>query len=98
MTDQLFTEGVPHMSADSAEEPTFPLQLPFQIVDSTLFRAGRILLQYDQAQDLVSVSVTELLGADQGKPRTLLLWLTRDQLRASAAQARAVARQGRDQA
>lgn len=97
MTEQLFTESVPLPPADSAEEPTLPLQIPFQIVDSTLFRAGRILLQYDPAKDLVQVSVTELRGADQGKPQTLVVWLTRDQLRVSAAQARAVARQGRDQ-
>lgn len=60
-----------------------------------MFRLGQFTLQYSQDNDLVQLTLTEMLGADQGTPRTLELFTTRLQLKTLADSALRVAARGR---
>jgi probable phosphoglycerate mutase len=85
--DQLFAGGI----VAPPPEATGDLLTP----EPVTFRAGNFSLQYDQTQDRGVVEITELLGADQGTPRTLTVWATRGQLSSLSAQAKQVASRGR---
>jgi uncharacterized repeat protein (TIGR03847 family) len=85
--DALFSSGIP--AADPGE--TGVLRDP----EPVLFRGGQFALKYENNNDQVMLDVTELLGVDQGTPRVLRLWLTRQQLRAVGQQARRAAERGR---
>lgn len=85
--DTLFAGGIVAPSPEAPGELLTP--------EPVAFRAGKFSLQYDQSQDRGAVEITELLGADQGPPRTLTVWATREQLSSVSAQAKHVASRGR---
>jgi probable phosphomutase (TIGR03848 family)/uncharacterized repeat protein (TIGR03847 family) len=62
--------------------------------EQTLFRIGKLGLQYNNSIDLFDVEVIEMLGKDQGTPEVVHLWITRPQLRVLADHARTIARSG----
>lgn len=85
--DKLFTGA---LDAPALGEPV-ALRDP----QTSVFRAGKIALQYDQNDDMIMLEFTELLGAEQGTPRRFKVWGTRQQMRTLGEQARQVARRGR---
>ena len=72
-----------------------PAALPFTTPDNFVFHVGRIALEYDSERLRLHLTLTELLGEEQGTPRQMHLHLAPEQAQALAAQARRVA-QGTD--
>lgn len=72
-----------------------PITVPaLRVPESVMFRAGHFALQYKGEADLIGLEISELRGIDQGTPATLLVWATRQQMRAVTDHARRVARSG----
>jgi probable phosphomutase (TIGR03848 family)/uncharacterized repeat protein (TIGR03847 family) len=78
-----------------ADSSTMRVEVPvLQKPDSTLFRAGQFGLQYNQDIGLIELSISEMLGQDQGRPNALNLWVSQPQLQTLAEHAVQVARSG----
>lgn len=90
--DDLFVTLGPDLDVETQPGDIPALAAP----ESMLFRAGKFTLQYDHDSSLVCITLEEMLGADQGTPRTIRLWATRRQIKALGKHARQVAQRGRD--
>jgi probable phosphoglycerate mutase len=85
-----FLSGIPSEDQHESSVEVPVLHNP----DQTLFRAGQFGLQYNQDVKLIELTVTEMIGQDQGTPNTLQLWVSRSQLQTLADYAQQVARSG----
>jgi probable phosphoglycerate mutase len=93
----LLADEIDKLFASGLEAPALDEPVPLREGQSSVFRAGKIALQYEQNDDMIMIEFTELLGAEQGTPRVLKVWCTRQQARTLGEQARQVARRGRSE-
>lgn len=91
----LLADEVEKLFAGGADLPDLAEPTTLRDPQSSVFRAGKIALQFEQNNDMILLEFTELLGAEQGQPRLLKVWGSRQQVRTLGEQARQVARRGR---